>query len=292
MKKLVIGLSLIGACLLTSCDNEWSWWKEKNVTIEKYISRKEAEEAFDNSATNYKVVDTTVTKEKYNTYYKDYLGKFSTEVDSNITSSKQTTAKKFTNNVVVANEKSDYQISYLNARAVDKKETDAFAIFYPEADSLFIRSVTTREKNKDVEDTYIDVDEDMYDSMYNLGSQLSSSSILWDNVTYGKAKNDQIIIETMYTANDDYLVHFNGRTISCVINRYTLYRFNTFQGEDGSTQYYMDYTYTKIETMTGTDLNGGALSEPYLLEKKESSINYQIKNLQAFDLNNLPEIPE
>lgn len=290
-KRILVGISLIGACLLSSCDNEWSWWKEKNVTIEKYASKDEAVAAFDSSAENYTKIDTAQSKEKHNTYFKDYLGKFATEVDSNITISSKGTAKRYNNNVIHINEKSNYENDYLNARLVDTVEKNTYKIFDPTTRNMRIREIVARDNSTTGSEEEFTIEEEYYNSFTSLGYPYSSAIIDWDSAVYGRAKNNQILVETMDVVNNTYTVHFNGNTLNIVTNIYTLYRFNTFNDDNGATQYYVDYYYVKAETMVGTNIHGEPLKEPYLLEKREASVNYSIKDNGTFDLNSMPALP-
>ena len=290
-RKALLGISLISVALLSGCDREWSWWKEKNVTIEKYASKDEAIVAFDSSANRHVLIDNTQTKEKYNTYHKNFLGKFATEVDSNITYSCKGTAKKYDNNVIHINEKANYEVSYLNAGGVDSIEKNTYKVFTPETRNMYVREIVAHDKFTTGNEEEYTVEEDHVASATSLGYQYSSAIIDWDNALYGRAKNGQILVETMHVSNDTYTVHFNGNVLDIVTNYYTLYRFNTFVDVAGDTQYYVDYYYTKTETMVGTNIHGEPLSEPYLLEKREFSTNYAIKNNGNFNLDNMIALP-
>ena len=294
MKKcLLISIALMGVMSITSCNNKWSWWEDKNVTIDRYISKEDAMDAFESSSEHAILVDTAIYKETYNTYYKDYLAKFSTEVDSNVSSSTQASVRRYKNNIIHTQEKTDYEVSYLNAKSVDSKQVNIFSIFDDLSKTIYVRTITEREKgNVSGEEAYLALDDESYIDAMTIGSTLSPSSIVWDNATYGYAKNGEIIIETMFTTNDEYKIQFNGNVITRVLNRYTMYRFKSFKDIADNTVYFMDYTYSKTEVLTGRYINGEALSDPYLLEKRETSTTYQINGLENYDTNNIIPMPE
>lgn len=294
MKNKLILLAIIPlATLLGSCgDTEWSWWEDDNVTIEKFISLKDAQKALDMSSMNFNLATNKSYKMVYNTYYKNYLGKFSTETDSNITSSVNSTSSRYKNDIVVTNSTSNNEQSYLNAKSVANIKKDTYLI--PQSN----KNITQREildygyGEKVGTDTNIPyIDDETYKFALSIGSTLSSTQINWDKATYGFAKNDDIIIETMSSSTGTYVVKFNNKSLTTfVTNNYCLYRLKSFTKDDKTTDYVLDYSYSKVEVLIGSNIFDEPLSEPYLLEKKESATSYNTKANKEFDTSKIPVI--
>lgn len=292
-KLIVLLLSLVPA--LTSCgESKWSWWEDDNVEIDKFISLSDAQKAVDSSATNFALANVRTSKETYKTYYKEYLGKFSTETDSNISSSSVETATKYSNDVVVTNLVSSSETNFLNAKSVSSKEVDTYLV--AQSDKSFIeRTITDYGYGKKIgaETTSPYIDEDTYQETLRLGSKMSSSSITWvDNATtYGFSKNNDVIVETMSSSSGIYTVKFNGKSLTTyVTNTYTLYRFKPLDKDNADTTYMLDYRYSKVEVLIGSSVFDEPLNEPFLLEKRESSITYENKENPAYDLSQIPTI--
>lgn len=292
-KNLFILLSI--APLLASCgESQWSWWEDDNTEITKFISLSDAQKAVDSSATNSGLASIRTKKETYKTYYKDYLGNFSTETDSNISSSSVETATKYSNDVIVTNLVSTSETNFLNAKSVNSKQVDTYLV--AQADKSFTeKTITDYGYGKKIgsEKTSPYIDDDNYNETLRLGSKMNSASITWvDNATtYGFSKNDDVIVETMSSASGIYTVKFNGKSLTTfVTNTYTLYRFKPLDKGNADTTYMLDYTYSKIEILIGSSIFDEPLDEPFLLEKRESSITYENKENSAYDINQIPSI--
>lgn len=294
MKKnlLILPLVLMTTTLASCNGTSWSWWEENDVTIERYIAQQDASNALILSGENYKLATRKVEKLTYNTYYKNYLGNFSTETDSNIVQSLSITTRKYNNQVIVIESKSDKEESFLNASSVKTENTDTYLV--GEGDkSITSTIVKDYGYGEDVisKSTIAYTSDEVYGSYMNIGSTIKTITD-WTKATYGFSKNDKIIIETMATTSGSYTVKFNNNTLTTVTNTYNLYRLAPITIDDATT-YYMDYSYTKVETLIGSGIfstatNPVPLDEPYLLEKSEYSSTYYIEDNGNFDIPTIP----
>lgn len=294
MKKifLLFPLIILGSTL-TACDNtSWAWWEDDNITIEKYVSMKDAMKALDSSATHFDLATASKSKYSRKTYYKEYLGKFSTETDSDISSSMNVVSNKYPNNVVVTNTVSDTSESFLNAKSVQSFSNDTYLICQ-EDKSILQRSITDYGYGEKVgSNTIIPYSTDETLKLYlSIGSTLSSSSISWDKATYGFSKNNDIIIETMSSSSGSYIVKFNGKTIQTyVTNIYNKYRLKKVEQKQDSSEYMLDYSYSKIEILIGSSIFDEPLKEPFLLEKTETVTEYSTSVNKDYDISKIPEV--
>ncbi len=294
MKKLYKSLILLPLLpFLASCDESyWSWWEDDNIDIEKYISLSDAQEAIDKSAKNYTLPTIKKNKIVYHTYYKEYLGKFATETDNDIDYSYSETNSKYQNDTIVTNSSLSNEVHFLNAKKIIRENKDIYYLANEDKSILKRTIIDYGYGNKIGSDTLLPNDELTYDSTMYLGSKMDSSSISWgDRVTYGFSKNNDVIVETMSSSSSTYTVKFNGRLLSTyVTNNYTLYRFKEIKKEDGVSDYMLDYVYNKIEVYIGSNIFDEPLKEPFLLEKRESSLTYSIKENGDYDKTTIPNI--
>lgn len=293
MKKKLIAINLLLTIpLLSSCNTDWAWWEDKNISIDKYISLSDAQKALDDSSANYQLA--TIKKEKYSkkTYYKEYLGKFSTETDSDINSSSTSETKKYTNRVVIKELDSSYEESFLNAKSI--KNVDQEIYTYADGSVITTKNVVDYgygEKTMSESKKSYTSDEALLKDLA-IGSTLASVSVDWNKATYGFSKNNEVIVETMSMTTGSYKVKFNNKTLeNFVTNTYNLYRLKPIQ-EGENTIYMMDYSYSKIEKLIGSSIFDEPLSEPYLLEKEETTITYESKDNGDYDIASIPTAVE
>lgn len=287
-----IGIFL-ASILLTSCSNsQWSWWDSGNVSIDKFISQNDAMDALESSSKNYALATKSNYRYSYNTFYKDYLGKFSTETDSNVTSSISTEIKKFTNNVTYSHSLNDREEAFLNAKSVSSITTDIYLVAQPDM-SILKRTLNDYGYGEKVcNDSSIAYGSDeIFKRNLSIGSTLSASDINWTSATFGFSKNNDVVIETMSTTTGTYTVKFNDLQLKTFItNSYTLYRLKPIVVEGEKTEYMMDYSYRKIERWIGSSIFDEPLNEPFLLEKSEAITEYSTTEFGAYDLNHLPSV--
>ena len=279
---------------LTSCDNQWAWWEETNISIDKYISLNDAKAALDKSSKNYILPNSTSTKHSKKTYYKEYLGKFSTETDSDINESMNIVTVKYENNYIVENVVMDCEESFLNAKSVKSYTKDTYTHF-DDSKNIVSQSFTNYgygEKIYDLKTIDYSTDE-KFEQNTSLGSSLSSTSIDWNKATYGFSKKNEVIIETMEMQKGSYTVKFNDKKLSDFItNTYRLYRLKPIE-KDGEIEYLLDYSYEKIEKLVGSSISGDkTLDEPFLLEKEENTKTYNVAKNGTFDESKMPEAPQ
>ncbi len=295
-KKSLILLVVSLPALLTSCgDKKWSWWEDTNVEIVKYISLTDAQSAVDSSSMNFTYPTVRTYKQTNKSYYKEYLGKFSTETDSDINASVIETSSIYTNNTIVTNYTSNREEAFLNAKSVSTRTTDTYLLF-DDNKSITKKTITDYGYGKKTgsEESIGYTDEDTYLANTTLGDRMNSSSISWadrDRVTYGFSKNDDVLVETMSTEPGTYTVKFNNKSLTTfVTNTYCLYRFRAIDKNAEEIQYYLDYKYQKVEKLIGSNIFDEPLSEPFLLEKSESSYTYEIKENQEYNRDSIPDI--
>lgn len=278
---------------LTSCENQWAWWEETNISIDKYIALSDAKIALDKSSKNYVLPNSTSTKYSKKTYYKEYLGKFSTETDSDINESTSIVTIKYENNYIVENVVTDSEQSFLNAKSVRSYTKDTYTHF-DDSKNIVSDSFTDYGYGEKIYDTKtIDYSTDeKFEQNTSLGSSLSSTSIDWNKATYGYSKKNEVIIETMEMQSGTiYTVKFNGEKLGFITNTYKLYRLKPIE-KDGETEYMLDYSYEKIEKLIGNSIFNEPLDEPFLLEKEETTKTYSITKNGTFDETKMPEIPQ
>lgn len=297
MKKTVATLLILSTpILLTSCgEKKWSWWEDTNVEIVKYISLSDAQTAVDSSSLNYKFPTVRTYKQTNKSYYKEYLGKFSTETDSDINSSVIETTSIYNNNVIVSSYVANREEAFLNAKSVSTRNIDTYLLL-GDNKSITKKTITDYGYGKKIGsiDTIGYTDDDTYLRNTTLGDRMNSSSISWgdrDRVTYGFSKSDDVLVETMSTEAGSYTVKFNNKSLSTfVTNTYCLYRFKPIDKNAENIEYYLDYKYTKVEKLIGSNIFDEPLNEPFLLEKSESSYTYEIKDNADYDTSTIPDV--
>ncbi len=295
-KKVLLLLVSSVATLLASCgDKKWSWWEDTNVEIVKYISKDDARAAVDSSSLNYQLATIRTYKQTNKSYYKEYLGKFSTETDSDINSSIIEVASIYNNNVIVTNLTSNREEAFLNAKSVSTRKIDTYLLL-EENKSIVKKTIDDYGYGKKIgsEEVIPFSDDDTYAKNTHLGDRMNSSIISWgdtNGVTYGFSKNDDVLVETMSTEAGSYTVKFNNKSLSTfVTNTYTLYRFKAIDKTAENIEYYLDYKYQKVEKLIGSNIFDEPLDEPFLLEKSESSYTYEIKDNLDYDLTTIPDL--
>lgn len=293
MKKTKFLTLLALPLILGACQTKWAWWEDDNNAISRYIKMNDASQAIDSSSKNAHLPTFKEEQSTYNTYYKDYLGKFSTETDSNISQTIKATTKRYNNDYVVTNQVSDRQENFLNAKSVSSIKTDTYLM--PQSDkSLIQRTITDYGYGDKVgaEATIPYISDVFYLESISIGSTRSSTNITWDLATYGFSKNDEVVIETMATSKSTYTVKFNNKTLSSfVTNTYRQYRLSPVgTAEDGSTTYVMTYSYLKMETIIGSDIFDEPLEEPYLLERMVTVTEWKQVDNGDYDPSQIPTV--
>lgn len=292
MKKTLLTFALLlSATTLGACSTEWSWWNNSDISIEKYISREDAMSALDTSSQQYKLPTKTELTSHSQTFFKEYLGKFSTETDSDYDTTTSSNSVKYENNVVVSNAVNNQREEYLNAKSVATIRVDSY-LFKKDANAFVNRTITDYGYGdkvcKDIEIPSATEESDK--EVTALGSRLSASGINWDKATYGFSKKDEVIIETMNTTSSSYTVKFNGNTMPIVINEYNLYKLTFVEKVENKTHWMMDYSYSKMEVLIGSDIFKEPLKEPFLLEKSETTTKYSRDAVGSYDTSRIPEI--
>lgn len=292
MKKTKFLTLLAMPILLASCQSKWAWWEDDTNAISRFIKMNDASLAIDSSAKNAHLPTIKEEQSTYNTYYKDYLGKFSTETDSNISQTVKTSTKRYNNDYVVSNSISDRQESFLNAKSVQNVKVDTYLM--PQSDkSIIQRTITDYGYGDKVgsEATIPYISDVYYLESISIGSTRSSTNITWDLATYGFSKNDEVIIETMATSKSTYTVKFNNKTLSSfVTNTYRQYRLSPVEVTESGTTYVMTYSYLKIETIIGSDIFDEPLEEPFLLEKTVSITEWKQADNGDYDPTTIPTV--
>ena len=283
---------LILPVLLSGCDISWAWWDEDKISIDKYIALSDASKALDDSSKNYTLITSSSIKYSKKTYYKDYLGKFSTETDSNIVESSSVASIKYDNNIIVTSTVTDSEEKFLNAKGVKSYKSDVYSLIDSDK-NITIKSFIDYGYGEKTysESTTLYTNDSKFEKDTSLGSNISSTNIDWNKATYGFSKKNEIIIETMAMVNGSYTVKFNNQTLKTfVTNTYNLYRLKPITDKDNNQTYILDYSYTKIEKLVGSNIFDEPLNEPYLLEKEETTKTYNISTNGEFDLSKIPAV--
>lgn len=292
MKKTKFLTLLVIPVLLGSCQTKWAWWEDDTNAISKYIKMTDASNAIDSSAKNAHLPTIKEEQSTYNTYYKDYLGKFSTETDSNISQTIKVSTKRYTNDYVVTNQVSDREENFLNAKSVSSIKTDTYLM--PQSDkSIIQRTITDYGYGDKIgsEAVIPYISDIYYTEALSIGSTRASTNITWDLATYGFSKNNEVIIETMATSKATYTVKFNNKTLSSfVTNTYRQYRLSPVEVTETGTTYVMTYSYLKMETIIGSDIFDEPLEEPFLLERMITVTEYKMEDNGAYDPSVIPTV--
>lgn len=298
MKKQIIPLLLIAPCfLLGSCsETEWSWWETDNLSIDKAIPLDDAKNALDSSLANIKSIKSIKRSYTQETYYKNYLGKYTTEDDSNLSVSEVINTDVYDNFVCVEDTSLTIDRSYLHASTSSKSEIIDYRFAFSENSDIYERIYSDYGyAEKEVIETEVHryIGEDDFKEQFNIGPKFNSSIITSAaSSTFGFAKNNEIIVETMKTeTNENYTVKFNNSTFPKVKNIYTLYRLCPIEtDEKGKSTYVIDYYKQSIQVLIGYDIFGDALKEPFVLEKEELTEAYYRDSNGSYDINSIPAV--
>lgn len=298
MKKQIIPLLLISSLfVLGSCsETQWSWWETDNLSIQKAIPLEDAKNALDSSASNIKLIKTLKRSHTEETYYKNYLGKYTTEDDSNISLSKTETVTVYDNFALVEETSKTEDKSFLHASTSSKEEIIRYKYAYSENSDIYSRiSSDFGYAKKEIydEEPHKFIGEDDFKEQYIIGPKYNSSILASaTSSTYGFAKNNEIIVETMRTeTNEKYTVKFNQREFPKVKNIYTMYRLCPIETDDkGNSKYIIDYYKQTIQVLIGYDIFGESLKEPFVLEKDETVEAYYRESNGQYDFSQIPAV--
>lgn len=292
-KKIKLLPLLICFMPLSSCSLDFAWWEDNNIKIEKNITLTDAQKNVDKTSKTASLINSYSYKYTKKSYYKEYLGKFATETDSDQNMSCSQTMIKYDNNIIVDNMLIQGEESFLNAKSVNYFSSDIYSLINEEDNTIIKKSFSNNGYGEvayqEISNTY--TNNEKFKNAITIGTYISSSSINWDKATYGFSKKDDVIIETMEMQSSTYYVKFNAKTLSnFVTNKYKLYRLKPIDNE-GEQTYIVDYVYEKIEKLIGSSIFDEPLNEPFLLEKEETTKTYNITKNGTFDLTKIPEVP-
>ena len=298
MKKQIIPLLLISSLfVLGSCsETQWSWWETDNLSIQKAIPLEDAKNALDSSASNIKLIKTLKRSHTEETYYKNYLGKYTTEDDSNISLSETETITVYDNFALVDQTSMTEDKSFLHASTSSKVEIIRYQYAKSENSDIYSRiSSDFGYAKKEIydEEPHKFIGEDDFKEQYIIGPKYNSSILTSaTSSTYGFAKNNEIIVETMRTeTNEKYTVKFNQREFPKVKNIYTMYRLCPIETDDkGNSKYIIDYYKQTIQVLIGYDIFGESLKEPFVLEKDETVEAYYRESNGQYDFSQIPAV--
>ena len=298
MKKQIIPLLLISSLfVLGSCsETQWSWWETDNLSIQKAIPLEDAKNALDSSASNIKLIKTLKRSHTEETYYKNYLGKYTTEDDSNISLSETETITVYDNFALVDQTSMTEDKSFLHASTSSKVEIIRYQYANSENSDIYSRiSSDFGYAKKEIydEEPHKFIGEDNFKEQYIIGPKYNSSILTSaTSSTYGFAKNNEIIVETMRTeTNEKYTVKFNQREFPKVKNIYTMYRLCPIETDDkGNSKYIIDYYKQTIQVLIGYDIFGESLKEPFVLEKDETVEAYYRESNGQYDFSQIPAV--
>ena len=290
-KSISITLTLLtSAMILAGCQNvEWSWWATDNIQIVSGINLDDAKRVVDSSYLNANHFNTKTKSYSYETYYRDYLGSFSTEGDANIIASSSSETKLYSNDVLCTYETSTEEANYLNAHSVSSSKVNRYLV--GNAQNTIVETIINDYGYSTpivTMNTY-SVDSSVYSNMMCVGATLRASDIAWTNATYGFASNDQVIVEEYSSANDaTFRVAFTNTTIQTVTNTYRLYRFASFIDENGEANFALDYSIERVQVMIGYDIFNEPLANPFELSLETTITSYTNKDNGLFDITTIP----
>lgn len=294
-KQIVSALLLASVFSLASCsETQWSWWETENLSIEKAIPLEDAKNALDSSQANIKVIKSTKRSHTEETYYKNYLGKYTTEDDSNISISETINTTVYDNYVSISSLSRTTDKSFLHASTSQKEEIIDYQFAKANNSDIFERlSYDYGYAKKEVVELepHKFVSEEDFKNQFIIDPKYNSSILTaTTSSTYGFAKNNEIIIETMKTdTSDKYTVKFNGKEFPKVKNIYTLYRLCPIETDtEGKSKYVIDYYKQSTQVLIGYDIFGEALKEPFLLEKVETVEAYYRDANGNYDISTIP----
>lgn len=293
MKKLVYLVLLAAMLPLAGCsETEWSWWEKDNLSIEKEIPEKDAKAALDSSALNANLIKSVNESYTLNTFYKNYLSNYTTEDDSNKTVSQSVTRRFYDNHVLVTNDTTTKDQTYLHASTASVIVLDSYEFATDVKDIREIVSTDYGYAEREVEelDVHKYVNDDDFNAQFVIGNKTDSSVMAGKSTTYGFAKNNEIIIEIMETEKSTYTIKFNNSTFPQVKNIYTVYRLKAIESEEKEAQYIVDYYYRSTQVLIGFNIFGEPLKEPYVLEKEESVRSYSTESNGEYDLSQVPAV--
>lgn len=296
MKKQIIPLLLIApAFALASCsETQWSWWETENLSIERAIPLDDAKNALDSSLANVKTIKTIKTSYTQETYYKNYLGKYTTEDDSNIKVSQTVNDYVYDNFVKVSEINQTTDKSFLHASTSSKLEIIDYSFALSANSDIYERISSDygyAEKEVIEVEPHKFISEEDFAEQYVIGPKYNSTILTSaSSSTYGFASNNEIIVETMKTeTNEKYTVKFNGKEYPKVKNVYTMYRLCPIEKDsEGKSKYVIDYYKQTAQVLIGYDIFGESLKEPFVLEKEETVSAYYRDSNGTYDLNTIP----
>lgn len=298
MKKQIISLLLISSAFIaSSCsETQWSWWETDNLSIERAIPIEDAKNALDSSLANIKTIKCIKRSYTEETYYKNYLGKYTTEDDSNISISTTETTTVYDNYALVDQLSQTSEKSFLHASTSSRSEVVTYQYANAVNTDIFARISTDfgyAEKEVIELEPHKFINEDDFKEQFIIGPKFNSSILTTtSSSTYGFAKNNEIIVETMRTdTSDKYTVKFNGSEFPKVKNIYTLYRLCPIEtDEKGNSKYVIDYYKQTTQVMIGYDIFGESLKEPFMLEKDETVEAYYRDSNGTYDFSLIPSV--
>lgn len=290
-KKILLFLVSLVTISLTSCTSmKWSWWSEENINIVRGISLVDAQAVVSDASTNYDYFNSRRISYSYQTFYRDYLGTFSSEVDANILISSLAEAHRYPNEVT--HEVIDYteERNYLTAHQVSTYTSNIY--LEGENNTYLEETIVNDYGYGDLEITInnFTLDESTYSSRIALGYIIQQNNINWDSSTYGFASNDQIIIEEYSTSTEGtFRIAFTNQTVPTLTNSYTMYRYLPFIDENNETHYTLDYMIEREQILTGYGIFGEEpLDAPVLLSSEERVTSLSNENLGNFNKEEIP----
>jgi len=298
MKKQIVSLLILSSVfVLTGCsETQWSWWETENLSIERAIPLDDAKNALDSSLSNIKTIKAIKRSHTEETYYKNYLGKYTTEDDSNISLSETTNTNVYDNYTLVSETNQTEDKSFLHASTSSKSQIIIYQFAESKNSDINYRysyDFGYAEKEVAEAEPHKFVGEDDFNAQFVIGPNYNSSILTsTTSSTYGFAKNNEIIVETMRTeTNEKYTVKFNGREFPKVKNIYTLYRLCPIETDaEGNSKYVIDYYKQSTQILIGYDIFGEALKEPFMLEKDETVEAYYRSSNGTYDLTTIPAV--
>lgn len=290
-KNVSITITLLtSAVILAGCQNiEWSWWTTDNIQIVSGINLDDAKRVVDSSYLNSNYFNTKIISYSYQTYYRDYLGSFSTEGDANIIASSSSETKLYTNDVLYTYETSTEEANYLNAHSVSSSKVNRYLV--GDAQNTIVETIVNDYgySTPVVTTNTYSVDSSIYSNMMSVGATLRASDITWTNSTYGFASNGQVIVEELSSTNDTtFRVAFTNTTIQTVTNTYRLYRFASFINENGESNFALDYSIERVQVMIGYDIFNEPLTQPFELSLETTTTSYTNNINGLFDVTIIP----
>ena len=271
---------------------KWSWWSEENINIVRGISLVDAQAVVSDASTNYDYFNSRRVSYSYQTFYRDYLGTFSSESDANILISSLAEAHRYQNEVT--HEVIDYteERNYLTAHQVSAYTSNIYLA--GENNTYLEETIVNDYGYGDLEITInnFTLDASTYASRIALGYIIQQNNINWDSSTYGFASNDEIIIEEYATSTDGtFRIAFTNQTVPTLTNSYTMYRYLPFTNENNETHYTLDYMIEREQILTGYGIFGNEpLEAPVLLSSEERVTSLSNENLGNFNKEEIPTI--